>query len=57
MHDVAFWAELKVRTWYLRRPRHCSARNVRVLRPLDEGGMGAPYLVEQLSTGNELTLP
>ena len=32
------------------------ARDFRVVRPLSEGGMGAVYVVEQLSTGKERAL-
>jgi TPR repeat protein len=32
------------------------ARDYRVLRPLNEGGMGAVYVVEQLSTGSQRAL-
>jgi TPR repeat protein/serine/threonine protein kinase len=37
-------------------PGHVFARDYRVIRPLSEGGMGAVYVVEQLSTGNQRAL-
>ena len=37
-------------------PNTIFARDYRILRPLNEGGMGAVYVVEQLSTGSQRAL-
>jgi tRNA A-37 threonylcarbamoyl transferase component Bud32 len=37
-------------------PGEVFARDFKVVRPLNEGGMGAVYVVEQLSTGNQRAL-